>query len=1374
MSPTNSDMLMQDRPVNHITKLRNAAGYRVWEFTMKLYLKKEDEWKVVSGESRKPQPVNATEISGAEVELIEEWEAVDESARFHIATTLHNDVVTHIINCTTAKQMWDKIATVFKPKSASALAMLIERLCTTRYKEGDSLQNHLAEMENIVAELANMDEIIPDHHVAIFILRSLPSSWDTLVFIMNGEASGKLKSKDVIERILEEHERRLGSTPAQPPKRAIGALSARDKGSRKDLSHIECYSCGKKGHYSRDCKSKNKKPEEARSAQESFTLLAEDVAEDSGALLSRRVDNAEEWIVDSGAAHHFTGRLDALANFVSAPIAITTASGGVVTSPGHGRAKLVLGDGKGIDLPRVHYLPGATMGLLSVSAITDAGGHVTFNKERVATITKKGKLVAKTIPGSNYRLDAKLIKLEDTAASAREATSGSLMQWHRRLGHISLDAILELERKGMVNGLVLTDRKREDCEACIYAKSNRSPFKAVSTVPPHALYRVFLDLGFVDVPDRNGCQIYLAIVDQFTTAKWSFALKSKDADVVLGVWRDWKRQVETQTNEKIRRVRTDNGGEFVNDKFRKALEDDGIVHERTAPYTPEQNGQVERLNGSLMSKTRALLKDSQLPKAFWSDALHVATFVSNRTTHPRLDGKTAYEAFTGNKPYVGHLRPFGAIGYIHKDIRKKLDDTAVKGFLVGYDGSDSGYNYRMWLPEEERVVITRHVTFGRQEEPELDVSEETEVILINENVRPPPQLAEKEVQIPPAEPEPDVPARQKKRPGYDYQLVPNQYVPGRFEEVDENNIMAGKRTRSGAHLASHSLSESIYVCLAKVHDERPADGIWEEESIFVGVALPDIPRNYQEAMASPERRRWEEAMEKEWEAFEMNGVLERAKLPRGARALGTTWVYTRKTDAAGNVIRHKARLVAQGFAQRPGIDVNETFAPVSRMSTVRTVIALTALKGLVLQQFDFDTAFLNGKMTEDVYIKVPFGYPGKHEPGDVLKLVRAMYGTKQAPREWHRAADALMIAQGFKKSTSDACLYTREDKEGLVVVVLYVDDGLIAAPNRQVAESVIEGLRRTYNLKSMDDARVFLSIELARTKEGIMIHQSKYIRSILERYGFDTLSRHSASTPMEDRTSRDDSSPFYADIQHYQSAVGSLQYAAQLSRPDIAAAVRAVAQHVTAPIEEDWIAVKRIFRYLARTQDYGIAYRRGTSSEIVAYSDASWADDPETRRSVGAYAVILAGGVVSWRSKQQTLVATSTTESETLAASEAAKEVLCFRQLAKDLGISQPSCTTIFEDNTACIAIANDPKFQGRTKHFDVGHKFVAERIKMGDIRLQYCPTNDMTADVLTKALAKGKFEHHRNGLGMVSLVCWTSGSVADGVGATNATNGTG
>ncbi|SGY27841.1 BQ5605_C122g13304 [Microbotryum silenes-dioicae] len=344
-----------------------------------------------------------------------------------------------------------------------------------------------------------------------------------------------------------------------------------------------------------------------------------------------------------------------------------------------------------------------------------------------------------------------------------------------------------------------------------------------------------------------------------------------------------------------------------------------------------------------------------------------------------------------------------------------------------------------------------------------------------------------------------------------------------------------------------------------------------------------------------------------------------------------------------------------------------------------------------------------------------------------------------------------MTDRGYTRSNVDACLYFKYHGKSFAIITLYVDDGLAASNDQAFLDSEILAFDAVYKLKRLGPVKTFLGLEFVRTKDFIFVHQSKYIRGLLEHYTFENKSKKPVATPMEDRVISSSTAPF-SDILVYQSAVGALQYAAQRVRPDIATSVRAVAKCVAAPTEGDWICVKRIFRYLSDTVDYGLLYRVGGSTKFEVYSDVLFGCDHNNGRSVGAYVVIMAGAAISWKSKQQTMVASSTAESETLAASTAAKEAIGLRNLASELCINQGRSTVLHEDNQPCIDLVKNPGARGRTRHWNVHHFYLRERIEVGDIDLRYCPTDLNTADILTKPLSKLKFSTHREGLGMVSL----------------------
>ncbi|SCZ93428.1 BZ3500_MvSof-1268-A1-R1_Chr6-3g08654 [Microbotryum saponariae] len=1168
---------------------------------------------------------------------------------------------------------------------------------------------------------------------------------------------------------------------------------------------------------------------------------------------SRAPDTDFVWIADTGAGHHFVGDRSLLSDFKESPMQVQLADNSLGQATGYGRMSVKTSQGLVLEFKEMYCLPGSKYGLISMSSLRAGGAKLVYGHGGdTQQVWLDGSLVAETVKTKakkpSYVFDFEIVPPPSPVlvATTRASVGASLMEWHRKFGHMAPSSILRLVNSKAVVGIRLLDKKIEDCEPCIIAKARAGPHNHVSRKPEHVLQRVSIDLGFVNDDDTKGRSIYMVIVDQLSTYKWAFPLGSKSASEVLEVWRGFQAQVERQSGQKIKFVRSDNGGEFVNQLFGDEFRALGITHELAARYTPQQNGQAERANGSLFALVRAMLKDSGLPKKYWSYAMEAAVFVSNRGPHPHLKGKTAFEVFFGKQPDVSHLRAFGSTAYIlvPKAIRKKLDDHTVKGTFLGYSGE---YNYKVRIEHGRsfKIVVSSDVTFSDKApsiadsavEPriyEVEPLQEYELVhqlpfpgleqipalrpapipeaglafqpalfpeadpalrpalvpelgpafrpapapllrfqhMDDDDVAPPPlpavgPLAEDaEVEEDPIDhrreeaveaidsDDDDGPAEHDQplppEDGYEYRPYRVGRNPGALENVDAGNILPTR-------LRAQRRADALRVVSTRSVYRRPPELI-----AMVSSRHPPLPKTFVEAMASPEAKHWMAASEKELGSFKLHKVFKLTRLPTGARALGYRWVFTRKEDAEGNIISYKARLVIQGFAQRLGIDYNEMFAPVSSIATILFLIAISAALGLVLEQFDYDSAFLNGIMEEDVYMKVPEGWTGGSQPGHALKLLKSMYGTKQAPRQWNAALHKLMTERGYTRSNVDACLYFKYHGKSFAIITFYVDDGLAASNDQAFLDSEISAFDAVYKLKRLGPVKTFLGLEFVRTKDFIFVHQSKYIRGLLEHYTFENKSKKPVATPMEDRVISSSTAPF-SDILVYQSAVGALQYAAQRVRPDIATSVRAVAKCVAAPTEGDWICVKRIFRYLSDTVDYGLLYRVGGSTKFEVYSDASFGCDHNNGRSVGAYAVIMAGAAISWKSKQQTMVASSTAESETLAASTAAKEAIGLRNLASELRINQGRSTVLHEDNQPCIDLAKNPGARGRTRHWNVHHFYLRERIEVGDIDLRYCPTDLNTADILTKPLSKLKFSTHREGLGMVSLATLACGSGARG-----------
>ncbi|KAJ9561114.1 hypothetical protein OSB04_006274 [Centaurea solstitialis] len=522
------------------------------------------------------------------------------------------------------------------------------------------------------------------------------------------------------------------------------------------------------------------------------------------------------------------------------------------------------------------------------------------------------------------------------------------------------------------------------------------------------------------------------------------------------------------------------------------------------------------------------------------------------------------------------------------------------------------------------------------------------------------------------------------------------------------------------------------------------------------------PTSYGEAVSGNESEQWQEAMKAEMQSMYDNQVWELTDLPQHCRAVGRKWVFKKKTDMDGNVHTFKARLVAKGFTQTHGIDYDETFSPIAMLKSIRILMAISAYFNYEIWQMDVKTAFLNGKLTEDVYMEQPEGFEDPKNPNKVCKLLKSIYGLKQASRSWNLHFDERIKEFGFAKSEFEPCVYTKFSGSIVTFLVLYVDDILLIGNDVPTLQSVKSWLSKCFQMKDLGEAAYILGIKIYRnrSKRLIGLSQSTYIDKILKRFRMDeskkgfipmqygiVLSKTQCPVSSQDQD-RMKSVP-------YASAIGSIMYAMLCTRPDVAYSVSVTSRYQQNPGEPHWVAVKNILKYLRRTKDMFLVFG-GSEDEIsvTGYSDASFQIDRDDFRSQSGYVFTLNGGAISWKSSKQDTIADSTTEAEYIAASDAAKEAVWLRNFLSDLrvvaSVSRP--IDIFCDNSGAVAQAKEPREHHKSRHVLRKYHIIREIIGRGDVRICKIPTEDNVADPLTKPLARVKHEAHANSIGMQYL----------------------
>ena len=481
--------------------------------------------------------------------------------------------------------------------------------------------------------------------------------------------------------------------------------------------------------------------------------------------------------------------------------------------------------------------------------------------------------------------------------------------------------------------------------------------------------------------------------------------------------------------------------------------------------------------------------------------------------------------------------------------------------------------------------------------------------------------------------------------------------------------------------------------------------------------------------------------------IEKNKTWELVPRPKGKNVIDTKWVFRNKLNEDGKVVRNKARLVCKGYAQVEGIDFEETFAPVARLEAIRMFLALAVYKGFKVYQMDVKSAFLNGNLEEEVYIEQPDGFILGDDPTMVFRLKKALYGLKQAPRAWYSRLDSYLQKLGYKKGVVDSNLYVKKEESSQVVVVIYVDDIIFADNREELCKDFAETMRTEFEMSMIGELSFFLGLQVHQTEEGIFISQVKYVKEMLSKFKMEDSKPVSTPMTIGCKLSKDDKS-LSVDHTLYRSMIGSLLYLTA-TRPDILQAVCMVARFQANPRESHVAAVKRIFRYIKGTAEYGLWYPRGRDFMLIAYSDADWAGCVDDRKSTSGGAFYLGERLVASYSKKQDFVSLSTAEAEYITATTCCTQVLWMRQMLKDLGIQVTEAIPIMCDNTSAINISKNPVQHSRTKHIAIRYHFLKDKVNEGEVKLEYIPTTEQVADIFTKPLPKDVFEYLRKKLGV-------------------------
>ncbi|GKV15591.1 hypothetical protein SLEP1_g26368 [Rubroshorea leprosula] len=547
--------------------------------------------------------------------------------------------------------------------------------------------------------------------------------------------------------------------------------------------------------------------------------------------------------------------------------------------------------------------------------------------------------------------------------------------------------------------------------------------------------------------------------------------------------------------------------------------------------------------------------------------------------------------------------------------------------------------------------------------------------------------------------------------------IPEKAWTGKDEEKATRSFGEGVEDLTLAKTPSRKITNEEEVQVPKDETEEL---IIEEDKASLDRGKGE-PENFQEVQSHKDKDYWMKAMREEmnslyknntYELLYKNNTYELVELPKGRKTLKNKWVFKLKKDG-DKIVRYKARLVVKDFSQKKGIDFDEIFSPVVKMSSIHVVLGLAASMNLELEQLDLKTVFLHGDLHEEIYMDQPEGFEEKGDEHMVCKLKKSLYGLKQAPRQWYKKFDSFMMGHGCKKTNADPCVYIRLFPNGnFIILLLYVDDMLILGQDVEKIYRLKEELSKSFDMKDLGPAKQILGMAITRDRKAgkLWLSQEKYVERLLERFNMKhakpvstplanhfKLSKRSCPTTKEEKEKM---SPI-----PYSSIVGSLMYAMVYTRLDIAHAVCVVSRFLSDPGKIHWEAIKWIFRYLRGTTKLCLTFRQ-TEPLLKGYIDADMAGDLDNRKSILGYLFTFAKEAVSWQSKLQKCVALSTIEAEYIVATEASKEMLWMKRFLQELALKQKEYV-VFCDSQSAIDLSKNTMYHARTKHIDLRYHWL-------------------------------------------------------------------
>lgn len=1317
----------------------SSDNYGVWSFKMEALLQQKGVFYTIKNE----KPTDKEEIK--------KWNRDNLIAKSQMILYVEDNQIIHIKNAEHAKDIWEILKNEFQSSSVSVKIRLYKKLFKSQLAFGGSMRQHLNEILNIIDQLAVLGSKMDEDMQVSCILASLNSDYASVVTGIEAWDEARLKLINVKSLLVQEYEK---MTTAIGASKTFNSTVITDNRLVKTNPHANliCNYCKRPGHIEKNCYKRCYAMDRARYQEEIKAKIDKKAKQDALKSIQDFVqsqdDKMVEWYVDSGASKHICNQLSLFYSIQDTNKEVIVANGLKIKADGIGNIYLRAQDQDKnelhIHLKEVLYFKSQKFSnLISVSKLATENLHIRFKKNICLISDANKEITIKTDEIGLYTLRGSRLSISSCLLSS-EGESACIHEWHKRLSHRNLEDIKRFQNRGIK---FKKCNCNDICESCIKGKLSRKSFPKQASETNQVLDIIVSDVcGPMRVTSMYGYRYILTFTDVssgFTEVKF-LRQKSEVASRTIQFIESLK--VKFASKPKV--FRSDQGTEYINNHLQDYFQDQGIHIQYTVGYAPEQNGVAERKNRTLIQVARTILFESKLPEFLWPEAVNEACYNLNRVLSKSSKEITPYEKFYNKTQEFNDFHVFGGRIYIKipDEHRTKFNSKAREAIYVGHDNHAKGY--RVYFPESRTVKVSRDIVFLEEriskhksnKNPLQDFK-----VVTNQNqetkIDQPVYEEENQNQVPNA-----------------YPIVP--YIPDQVEQDDdlpEQAIVNPNQEQNNDDEEFHDAEDNPIQDPIQVPQQealrrsqrnnagKAPDYLQDFEVYQVSITIPE-PSTYREAIQSQESNKWIEAMEQEINSLNQNQAWTLVDLPKSRTPVGSKWVFKRKEDQHGNIVEYKARLVAQGFSQKYGEDYDEVFAPVTKSSTFRLLLSISGSRGYQIKHFDIKTAFLNGELQEEIYLKQP---PGFKISDQVYKLKKSLYGLKQAARVWNQMINQVLIQDGFVQGQADMCLYIKHFKGKSCYIIIHVDDMLVAGTDLEIINQVYFNLAKHFQVKDLGSAKFFLGISITQDKDGnFLLDQEHYIKKIATEAGL--IDAKPSRYPLDEGYYKIQDENLLQDNKEYRKLIGKLLYISTNSRPDISSSISILSQKVTKPSSTDLNEVKRVIRYLLSTKDFKLKLiHQNQDQNLVFYSDANWAEDRITRKSNSGFIGFVNGGTISWACRKQASVSLSSTEAEYIALTETTQEILWLKVLCQDFNIKLNFPIQIQADNQSAIKLVSNQRISNATKHIETKYHFIKDIKEKGTINIKYCPAENNIADMLTKPLGPLKLKQLRESAGL-------------------------